>query len=277
MVEYPFPVRPGEHACCQTDHPQDTERLLTAFARANLVRGHKVLHLCDEAHREALAARLAADAEIGPAMQSGRFELRDAAAAYTTPGGFDADAMVGSLLDEQARALEEGYTGLSICGNVGAGLRGVAGADVAGYEDRLNTELGGDDRVLLCQYDHVSFDAGTLGEVAAVHRVVLSPALAAVGRRGALAAARVTPPDTLRLAGELDFEVADTVAGVLAEEFPTPRRVDAADLEYIDVAGMRALRGGSGAAIEISAASDAVRRLVALLGWDTDPAVEVVA
>ena len=105
--------------------------------------------------------------------------------------------------------------------------------------------------------------------------VVVSPGLAAIGRTGVLAAARVTPPETLRLAGELDFEVAEDVAEILATEFPGPRRVDVADLDFVDVTGLRALRGRRGEQLVISVASDAVHRLVGLLGWDTDPAVEV--
>jgi hypothetical protein len=38
---------------------------------------------------------------------------------------------------------------------------------------------------------------------------------------------------------------------------------------------MRALRGAEGAALMITAASGTVRRLVALLGRDTDPSVRV--
>jgi hypothetical protein len=49
-----------------------------------------------------------------------------------------------------------------------------------------------------------------------------------------------------------------------------------ADLAYVDVAGMRALRGRKGQRLTIIPASDAVRRLLALLAWDTDPAIELV-
>jgi hypothetical protein len=40
---------------------------------------------------------------------------------------------------------------------------------------------------------------------------------------------------------------------------------------------MRALRGRKGQEMTIAAASESVRRLVGLLGWDTDPAVHVSA
>jgi hypothetical protein len=39
---------------------------------------------------------------------------------------------------------------------------------------------------------------------------------------------------------------------------------------------MRALRGRKRQQVTITPASDAVRRLLALLAWDTDPAIELV-
>ena len=50
--------------------------------------------------------------------------------------------------------------------------------------------------------------------------------------------------------------------------------LDLADLHFVDVAGMRGLRGRPGErSIAIVAASEAVRRLSDLMGWDTDPGV----
>jgi anti-anti-sigma regulatory factor len=275
--DFAFPVRTGEHACCRAADPHDRERLLAGFVRAGLARGHKVVHLADGAEQDELLARLCADDAVDAALARGQFETRDACAAYGTSGAFDAGEMVQVLRAEHDRALADGYTGLSLCGDAGVGLSGVPGERLAEYEHRVDADLAGGSIVLLCQYDDPGFDERTLSGVMAAHHVVVSPALAAIGRTGVLAAARVTPPDLLRLAGELDFEAADGVARVLETEFDGPRCIDAADLDYVDVAGMRALRGKEGEPLMISAASEAVRRLVGLLGWDTDPSVQVVA
>jgi anti-anti-sigma factor len=184
--------------------------------------------------------------------------------------------MLEALRDERTRALDEGYTGMSLTGDVGGGVSGAPGAEhLAEYERRIDEEFEGTTQVLLCQYDHSQFDAGTLSDVAAAHRVDVSPELATIGRIGSIAAARVHPSDTLRLAGELDFESAPDVADVLDAHFHGQLRLDLADLSYIDVAGMRALRGRKGQGLTISASSESVRRLVGLLAWDTDPTVEL--
>lgn len=57
--------------------------------------------------------------------------------------------------------------------------------------------------------------------------------------------------------------------------FPRSVELDLADLEFIDVGGMRGLRGLHGQRMTIVAASPPVRRLPELLGWDTDPGMSV--
>jgi ABC-type transporter Mla MlaB component len=273
----PFPVRQGEHACAHSTDQADHLRLLAAFVTAGIERGHKVVCLCGDDECGAVLAHLCADGEIDAAVGRGQVEVREAAGAYTPEGSFDASAMIETLNDEHRQALAGGYDGLSMCGNVCAGLGGAAGDRVIDYERSVEDEVAGGSRVLLCCYDPGVFDQHTLAEVTSAHRVVVSPGLAAIGRTGVLAAARVTSPDTLRLAGQLDFEVAKDVAEILETEFPGPRRVDAADLDFVDVTGLRVLRGRQGERLNISAASESVRRLIALLGWDTDPAVQITA
>ena len=112
-------------------------------------------------------------------------------------------------------------------------------------------------------------------ELAAHHDVDASPELAAIGRDGPVSAARVRGSQALRLAGELDFDGAPAVADVIAAHFHGPLRLDLADLSYIDVAGMRALRGRTGQQVTIAGASEAVRRVAELLAWDTDPDVQL--
>jgi hypothetical protein len=48
-------------------------------------------------------------------------------------------------------------------------------------------------------------------------------------------------------------------------------------LTYVDVAGMRALRGRTGQPVAIDGASEPVMRLAELLAWDTDPDVDLRA
>jgi anti-anti-sigma factor len=105
----------------------------------------------------------------------------------------------------------------------------------------------------------------------------MSPELATVGREGCLAAARISDGETLRLSGELDFSSAEALGDVLRAHFHGKLQLDLADLDFVDVAGMRALRGTKEQPLIIVAASDCVHRLVSLLAWDTAPGIEIAA
>jgi ABC-type transporter Mla MlaB component len=272
------PVRPGEHACCHFAQADDRERLAVAFVRDGLHRGDKVVYLFDGDDAAALMARLKRlDPAFEPAMASGQFEIRRARDAYIPDGCFEADRMLAMLREEHDRAHAEGYSGLSITGEMPDVISELPGGEqLRAYEARIGDDIDAPSYSVLSQYDHARFGPGLLSDVVEAHAIDASPELAAIGRDGELAAARDRDRDALRLAGELDFGCAQTVSEVLDANFEGALRLDLADLRYVDVAGMRALRAHKGRRLTISPASDAVRQLLALLAWDTDPDVELL-
>jgi ABC-type transporter Mla MlaB component len=269
-------VRPGEHACFRFRRPEERERIADAFVCAGLGRGHRVVYLCESRDLDATCRRLtSAEPEMASAIRTGALEVRDARGTYLQGRSFDVEQIIAALRAEHRRALTDGFAGLSMTGDVVSALVDASAEQLVEYEHRLNEEFGDATQVLLCQYDQHRFETGTLAEMTEAHHVEVSPLLATMDPTGALAAARVHPPETLRLAGELDFE---TVVGLL--EYVTANvhgalRVDLADIVFADVAGMRALRAGPHGRLTIADASEPVLRLVGLLGWDTDPAVRV--
>jgi hypothetical protein len=206
-------------------------------------------------------------------------EVRPAVGTYLRDGAFDPGRILDCLRDEHARALGQGYAGLSLTGDMSwAFTDPVAAKALADYEARLNELMPGAKPMVLCQYDHSTGHLGSVSRVLlATHDIDFPPELAPLARHDQLAAARVMPGGTLRVAGELDFGCSAVLASVLDAHFHGPLSLDLDGLTYVDVTGMRALRGRKGQALTIHAASDAVRRLAELLAWDTDPDVEVRA
>ncbi len=178
---------------------------------------------------------------------------------------FDPDRATATIRSEHDRAIAEGHTGLSVVADM-FWVLGAAPSDpeLTAYERRLGDEARAT-LAVLCQYDQAQLAAGLLHHVAAEHVVDLSPELAAIGRRGDLTAARVESGTVLRLAGELDFEGAHVLAGILAAHFHGTLRFDLSDLTFIDVAGMRALRGRKAQPIVVFGARESFRRLLALM------------
>jgi anti-anti-sigma regulatory factor len=277
-------VRAGEHACCHFPDADDRERLAVAFVREALRRGDKVIWFSDTEDAAPLVSRLErTDPGFEPAMARGQFVVRLSREVYMPDGHFEPDCVLAALGDEHERALAEGYRGLSMSGEVPATMCESPGREqLKGYEERLasdhrqHNQRDASSCSILCQYDRVRFGPGILSDVVEAHDVDASPELAPIGRDGELTAARDRGRDALRFAGELDFGSAQTVSDVLDAHFHGPLRIDLADVSFVDVAGMRALRGRKGQRLTITPASEAVRRLLALLAWDTDPGVELV-
>jgi anti-anti-sigma regulatory factor len=274
--DFAVAIRPGEHACCRFAHADDRRRLALAFVRAGLARGHRVAYLSGEDDATRFVADLAAlDDRVDEALERGQLNVRPALGEYIPNGTFDPADMRAVLRDEHAQALADGYSGLSMAGDMSWALLAAPGLDqLAPYEHEVATMMDAD-VAFLCIYDHGRFAAGTLAQLAESHGVDVSPELAQVGRVGYLAASRVLPGPILRLCGELDFECAEAIAGVLDAHYHGTLRLDLADLSYVDVTGLRALRGKNGQRLAITSASQPVRRLLGLLGWDTDPAIEI--
>jgi anti-anti-sigma regulatory factor len=271
-------IRPGEHACCRSAHADDRHRLALAFVRAGLDRGHKVGYLSGEDDATRFVADLtASDDRVDGALERGQLEVSSALGEYIPDGIFDRARMRDALRDRQARALADGYSGLSLAADMSWALGLAPRLDqLVKYEREVKRMMESDTRLgFLCIYDHARFGAATLAGLVDSHGVDVSPELAQIGRVGHLAASRVLPGPILRLCGELDFGCAETVAGMLHAHYHGTLWLDLADLDYVDVAGLRALRGKNGQRLMIVSASEAVRRLLTLLGWDTDPAIEI--
>ena len=249
--------------------------MAVAFVLDRLQRGDKVVYFRDRDDADALVSSLE---RLDPgAIATGQFEVRRSRDVYLPDGRFDADRMLALLRDEHDRARADGYSGLSLTGEIPDAVWELPGGEQVGaYEARLASEVDAPECSILCQYGHARSGRGLPSDVIEAHDVDLAPELAAIGRDGELAAARDRQRDALRLAGELDFGCAQTVSDVLDAYSRGPLHLDLADLTYVDVAGMRALRGRTRQRLTISPASDAVRRLLALLGWDTDPDIELV-
>jgi anti-anti-sigma regulatory factor len=271
-------IRPGEHACSRLAHLDDQERLAAAFVRDGLSRSQKVVYVHDRAAAEGVLRLLRAHhAGVDAAMANGQLELRRAQDVYLVDGTFEEERTLATMLAEHAQALADGFAGLSVVADMAWALGRAPGGPLAEYEHQVGDLLDGPSLTILCQYDHARFAVALLGDVADAHHVDVPPELAAIVREGRIAAAVIQPGSVLRLAGDLDFECAQTLADVLDGHFHGPLRLDLADLAFVDVAGMRALRGRTGQDLLIVAASESVRRLVPLLAWDTDPGIELAA
>jgi anti-anti-sigma regulatory factor len=270
-------IHRGEHACCRFPAADDRRRLTAAFAADAVGRGDRFVHLCRGEDVAGAVARLSAiDAAVGRAVERGQMTVRPARGVYLQDGRFDPQHTMATFRDEHARSLREGYAGVTIAGEMSWLHDEPPGHErLPAYERDLARELDEPSLTLLCQYDRGLFAAGAVSGIETLHQVDFAPELASIGRSGSLTAARVVGDETLRLAGELDHQTAPAVVDALHAHFHGPLRLELADLTFVDVAGMRALRGSTGQPLTVVSSSPPVRRLAALLAWDSDPGVSL--
>jgi anti-anti-sigma factor len=168
-------------------------------------------------------------------LGSGQVQLADTAELHAETGGRHA-ALYALHLQQLEQATRDGFAGLALTGDAAA-MRTVTRdeAELVGYErelERLAVESGVRS---LCRY---SLDA---------HRGLLEAMLVEHYRDVADDMWSVRVADgRLRVRGELEFSNADRFAPVLRAALAAGvRAVDVSELEFCDVAGVRALISGT--------------------------------
>jgi anti-anti-sigma factor len=191
--------------------------------------GHRPLgHLVDD-----LAGLEGRDALI----RSGQLTVHAVEYAGSHSSGLDADAQVASWRSSAEAAVESGYSGLRVVGDI---TEEVADPDCLG--DLLECELAVDamyaaaPALALCVFDRTR-TGSRWREVSALHRIQHIP-----GAEGGFALTLAN--GVVRLIGEVDLSSVDEFAhllGAAAQATTGPLEVDLAGLDFIDVAASRAL------------------------------------
>jgi anti-anti-sigma regulatory factor len=221
-------------------------------------------------------------AVFGPSTSAALAELRSAAAIVADPyvdflerGPLEPERMFAMFCEQSARARDEGYDGVRVVADMDWLLPAwPSRSAIIEFElllDRVVSEL---DATVLCAYRRSSFDDSAIDGVLCVHPQWTGhrdePPFCLVAR----------DPHTWELCGEVDATVLPEFTSVLATAtMQGPRVIDAAGLEFIDVAGMRAIARTARAAdatIELRRTRTSLRRYWRLAGFDEfAPAVKL--
>jgi anti-anti-sigma factor len=221
---------------------------------------------------------------FGPDASAERDDLAPAAAMALDPytllppsARFDAGAMLALLRDRAARARADGYEGLRVVADMDWLMPFEPTTDdIVRFElvlDRLASEVGA---TIVCAYRASSFDVEAIAGALSVHPV----------RWGEQATPRFelvsAGPARWRLSGEVDVAVHSTFATALSSALQLGDcLVDVTGLEFIDVAGMRAVAQAAREAsvsVQLRGASTAMRRHWRLGGLEAAaPQVQLVA
>jgi anti-anti-sigma factor len=191
----------------------------------------------------------------------------DPLADFLAGGPLDAETMCRMFREQSARARQEGYSGLRVVADMDWLLPAApTTAAIIAFElllDRLVIEL---DATIVCAYRRQSFDTDAISGALCVHPAEFG---ASPPPRFRLVASE---SGTWQLSGEVDIAVAESfIAALHAATSEEQCILDVSGLEFIDVAGMRAIveaAEGRSTPVVLNGASPLLRRVWQLAHFD---------
>ncbi|MFJ4833770.1 MEDS domain-containing protein [Streptomyces sp. NPDC088747] len=276
----------GDHLCLAFSDDAEQRRVVTAYLLGGLARDERVMYFADRSTPgQVLSWIREAGTDPAPALNSGQLTVTTADDSYLATGTFDADAMVATLHQEVTDALAAGFTGFRVSGEMGWSLRNLPGAERLGeYETKATDVFAGHPASAICQYDARRFDAAALDDFDRRHTGTLEQQ-----PLHASASLRLVPSwrngrQALRVVGDVDYHCAPALAGALqtAAGWPGDITVDMDALEFIDLAGVRALVRAAeqlpaGRRLHVVDLDPMLSEVIHVVGWDEIPALTVTA
>jgi hypothetical protein len=202
-----------DHACLTFGEPEELFDLTAAFVRDGLDGGLKVVWLSDATPDRATAELARRGIVVDEALASGQLVAASYEGRLLAGQVFSAGQAMTWLAREMATA---GKAGLRLAVDMSWALSPVTGVEqLPEFEEKVAAAVAGTTVSVLCQYDRERFDPVTLASVAAFH--TRSVAAATYYADVMLRICRQYAPPGIRLAGELDYQAAESLALALTE------------------------------------------------------------
>jgi len=265
----------GDHACLVCETEAERWGAVEEFARAGLERGERLLYVARAGDEGEAERRLLALDSAG-----GELIVAPAALAMAYAGGarFDPAERDAAWREQVRAAVGDGFTGLSVAADMAwFNEAGLELGQILDYEHRCTGVIEEMPAAALCLYDRNCFDDRTLARAGHAHPLCrgrgIAPSGMFVSRTMQIAAAG---PGALRLSGEVDISNVPSLSSALRSTALGRAAVllDLAALEFIDVAGMRAIQrtaqglAAGGGELMVLSPRPLVARMITMMGMD---------
>ncbi|WP_106277406.1 MEDS domain-containing protein [Geodermatophilus tzadiensis] len=269
----PTGLRPGDHVCWTFADDADLAEAVVSYLDEGRRRDEQLLLI--GASRPALLTACAALPDRDELLAGGRLDLQTTGDAYAGGSGLAPLEQVERYRAAVQEALGSGRTGLRVAADVTALIRdGRSGRRrLHAYEQLADVLMGAVPMTAVCLYDE-SVGAEELGPVAVLHP------LQHLGDRQPQTHLSGRGP-RLSLHGEVDLTEAEHVRTALVDvagDGSGELVLDLSDLDFLDVAGGRALYGARrdlaarGIRLRLAGAPRHVRRCLGLFDLAVEPA-----
>ncbi len=168
-----FPA--GTHMCLIYADDLERRELISRFLESGLAAGEKVGYFADTRSPEkARTWLLNAGVQSPHDDKAGQLTFAVAEQVYCPQGKFIPDEMLATLQDFYQQAIDEGFSGARVSGEMSWALRGIPGSDrLIEYEARINEVVPDYPITPICQYNASLFDGATILNVLKVHPMMI--------------------------------------------------------------------------------------------------------
>ena len=168
-----FPV--GTHMCLIYDNEDERRNVISKFLNAGLHEREKVAYFADTmAPVEVEAWLREMGVDVPKQVQAPAFSITVAEKTYCPNGKFVPETMLNTLRSYHKAALNEGYSGGRVSGEMSWALRGIPGSErLMEYEALINDVLVTYPITPICQYDARRFDGAIIFDVLKVHPMMI--------------------------------------------------------------------------------------------------------
>jgi hypothetical protein len=164
----------GHHICTLYASPEEQLQAAAEYIKAGLGRGERCLYICDEHTVEKLPTALQKDGiDVANEEARGALLLVTKSDVHLKGGHFAADRMISLLHQTVKDALDAGFSGLCIGGDMAWVMDLAPGTEeLAEYESRVNEFFAKNRALGLCQYNRKTLLHEFLDHCIATHRVI---------------------------------------------------------------------------------------------------------
>ncbi|KAJ3041050.1 hypothetical protein HDV00_009950 [Rhizophlyctis rosea] len=164
-------LQAGDHICFLYENVEEHRTVTTQFVRGGIAQNHKIVYIGDAVTRNSVLNYFAnSSIDIQALITKGQFEFLTYDQAYVIEGRFDPDAMVKMLQQTVDDALERGFEGERVMGEMTWILKHLKDYDeVVRYESMVNKLFEENNALAICQYNRHLFDSQLLLNIINVH------------------------------------------------------------------------------------------------------------
>jgi HD-GYP domain-containing protein (c-di-GMP phosphodiesterase class II) len=173
LIEQAIQIRPGDHMVILYEKEEEAEDYLAAFMHASLTRNERCIYITGDADTEQVLTQMKGmDLEH---LERGDLVVLNRSEAYAKEGKFNPDRMIKLIQEASDEAIADGYTGLSITGEISWVLDYDNGRElIIEYEWKLNERVFNQYPVsALCRYNMNRFTDDMIINVIQVHPFII--------------------------------------------------------------------------------------------------------